>query len=645
MKKGMSSLDIMAMVSELQFLIEGYVEKIYQPVRDHAVIRVNIPKGDKKHLHIILGKWIYLSEVSMEMPKTPSAFAMLLRKYLNNGKITGIEQHEFDRVVVITIQKKIAYQLIIELFGDGNIVLSSEGKIIQPFTSKSWSHRELKAHAPYIFPPTRMNPREIHFKDFNDLLEGSKKDLVRALAMDLNLGGTLAEELCLLSDIPKQKKVTDVSDESKKTLFNNLKRCLESVEEGKGSLVFFENDELIDISPIKLRVHEGVRIQNYGTMSEAIEAIVAHDKVEMAKSDDEQNALIERYERQLAQQKEAIEKLEKDEKEFHNKAELIYGHYQELDNLIKFTSENEQDFTMEELEKNCPRNEDFQGIEIRDRSLVIRLRGKDSSPVDLVLDYKKSLNENAGIYYEKAKKSKEKLKGAKIALTETESKISKAIREREHVKKSMKWPEKTFWFEAYRWFISSDRNIIVAGRDAKTNDKVVKRYLKDNDRYVHADVHGAPSVVVKNKEGDISEQSLEEACIFALAFSKAWSARIGSGSAYWVLPHQVSKTPMSGEFLPKGAFIVRGKRNIKPHIKLQLAIGEISYEGVRKIMCGPLSAVTVHSNKYVIFEPGETKKHEFAKKLSIAFDAPIDAIMKVLPPGDVRIVNSINVEF
>lgn len=644
MKKGMSSLDIMAMVGELQYLIGGYIEKIYQPVKNHVVISVNIPKGAKEHLHIILGKWIYISKQSMEMPKAPSPYAMLLRKYLNNGRITSIEQHEFDRVVLITIQKKAAYQLVVELFGNGNIVLVSEGKIIQPFTSKSWSHRELKAHAPYIFPPSRMDPREIHYKDFKDLLEASNKDLVRTLAMDLNLGGTLAEELCLLSDIPKHKNVADVSDESKKALFYNLERCLESVEKGKSGLIFFENEELVNVSPIKLRVHEGARIQNYETVSEAIETIVAHDGEEKAISDDEQQALIERYKRQLAQQTDTIEKMEKDEKEFQDKAELIYGHYQTLDNLIKFASENEQNLTPEELERRFPRKEDFQGIEIRNRSLIIRLRDKNCLPVDLILDYNRSLNENASIYYEKTKRSKEKLKGAKIALTETESKLSEAIRESEKVKVSKNWPKKTFWFEAYRWFISSDDNIIVAGRDAKTNDKVVKKYLKDNDRYVHADVHGAPSVVVKHKEDDISEQSLEEACIFALAFSKAWNAKIGSGSAYWVRPDQVSKTPMSGEFLPKGAFIVRGKRNIKPHIKPQLAVGEINYEGVRKIMCGPLSAVKAHSKKYVIFEPGEMKKHVLAKKLSIAFDAPIDVIMKVLPPGDVRILERINVD-
>ncbi|MBU0623454.1 MAG: DUF814 domain-containing protein, partial [Candidatus Thermoplasmatota archaeon] len=50
--------------------------------------------------------------------------------------------------------------------------------------------------------------------------------------------------------------------------------------------------------------------------------------------------------------------------------------------------------------------------------------------------------------------------------------------------------------------------------------------LEAGDRYANADIHGAPSVVVKMK-GDITEKTLYEACEFAVATSKAWNAKIG----------------------------------------------------------------------------------------------------------------------
>src|SRR5207249_950656 len=98
--------------------------------------------------------------------------------------------------------------------------------------------------------------------------------------------------------------------------------------------------------------------------------------------------------------------------------------------------------------------------------------------------------------------------------------------------------------------------VAIGDFDALTLD--YRKDLNDGDRYAHADVHGAPSVVVKEgaKAGDAT---MREACEFALAYSKAWPAGMTSGSAFWVLPEQVSKQAESGEFLPKGGFVVRGK--------------------------------------------------------------------------------------
>src|SRR2546422_356839 len=163
---------------------------------------------------------------------------------------------------------------------------------------------------------------------------------------------------------------------------------------------------------------------------------------------------------------------------------------------------------------------------------------------------------------------------------------------------------KAMWFEAYRWTISSEGFLILGGRDARTNDQLVKKHLKEGDRYAHADVHGAPSTVAKDGAG-ATEVTLREACEFALAYSKAWSAGLASGSAYWVLPEQVSKQAESGEFLPRGAFIIRGKRNYFHDLPVRIAIGEVEVEGHRKIMGGPVTAVAAKSTRYVVLAPGK----------------------------------------
>ena len=56
-------------------------------------------------------------------------------------------------------------------------------------------------------------------------------------------------------------------------------------------------------------------------------------------------------------------------------------------------------------------------------------------------------------------------------------------------------------FEKFLWFISSENYLVIGGRDQQQNEIIYKRYLKSGDLYVHADLHGASSCVVKNPSG------------------------------------------------------------------------------------------------------------------------------------------------
>src|SRR5437773_2354232 len=162
-------------------------------------------------------------------------------------------------------------------------------------------------------------------------------------------------------------------------------------------------------------------------------------------------------------------------------------------------------------------------------------------------------------------------------------------------------------------------------------------YRKDGDRYAHADVHGAPSVVVKDG-AKAGEATLREACEFALIYSKAWPAGLSGGSAFWVLPEQVSKQAESGEFLPRGGFVVRGKRNYVHDIPVEMAVGEAEVEGVRKVMGGPVSALAARSTKYVVLRPGEMDRDRLVAHLAKAFEVPEEEVSRVLPSGGFAIL-------
>jgi len=238
------------------------------------------------------------------------------------------------------------------------------------------------------------------------------------------------------------------------------------------------------------------------------------------------------------------------------------------------------------------------------------------------------------------------MQGAKNAIQETEARLAKRVKEGEKQKMAERHAvrkTKEFWFERYKWFITSGGKMVLSGRDARSNDQLVKKHLKPADRYAHADIHGAPSVVVQEGES-ATDQDMEEACAFALSHSKAWMAGASEGTAYWVLPDQVSKMAQAGEFVPRGAFIIRGKRNYIYHLPLEMAIGEIDYQGTRKIMGAPPAAVADRSSRYVILRPGKADRSKVSAQLSRAFEVPEEEISRIMPPGNVEIVERKGIE-
>jgi len=141
---------------------------------------------------------------------------------------------------------------------------------------------------------------------------------------------------------------------------------------------------------------------------------------------------------------------------------------------------------------------------------------------------------------------------------------------------------KVYWFEKFAWFITSDNYLVVAGKDAQQNEQLVKKYLRPGDAYLHAEVHGAATCILRakrrrRKDGrtqviPLSDQALRDAGTFTICRSSAWSSKMVT-SAYWVESHQVSKTAPTGEYLTVGSFMIRGRKNFLPASSLEMGLG------------------------------------------------------------------------
>lgn len=188
---------------------------------------------------------------------------------------------------------------------------------------------------------------------------------------------------------------------------------------------------------------------------------------------------------------------------------------------------------------------------------------------------------NANNYFDHRKAAIEKEQKTKIsatkALKSTEQKVMQDLKKNLNKEKVVLRPiRKVMWFEKFTWFLSSDGYLVIGGRDAQQNEILYKKYLRKGDVYVHADLHGASSIVIRNKlqsaDAPIPPSTLSQAGTLAVASSSAWDSKAGM-SAWWVNAEQVSKSAPTGEFLPTGSFMVRGKKNFLPPAQLVLGFG------------------------------------------------------------------------
>jgi predicted ribosome quality control (RQC) complex YloA/Tae2 family protein len=608
MKKEMTSFDIMVMSAELQKLIGSYVDKVYQPQRDRLHLRFNIPGSGKENLIVKLGKWVYL-DPSAEPPGKALSFGMFLRKYLINGKVIQVQQRKFDRIIEFTIDRRGEFRLILEMFGKGNAILIKDEMILQPLHSKSWSERELRAHRDYSFPPERTDAPRLNREEILSILESSEKDLVRALAVDVNLGGAYAEELCHRTGAEKNAPAKDMDEGAKKSLLSALAELLDGISHPTPTVIF-DNSLPVDVVPIGLKQYEGLRQEEHESFSEAISAYLDAQPKETR---DEQ---VEKLERRKGQQEEALQKHTDKAAESHEIADFIYTHYELLDRALQSLRSEEAPSGVEVLSRDPKRK--TATIQAEDKEIEVHVN--------------EDLNAIAQRYYAMEKNAKSKVQSLRMRIEETAEEIERTTKKilEEEVKK--REPTKKLWIDRFRWFLSSEGFLVLGGRDAKSNEKVVKKHLEPGDRYVHADMSGAPSVVIR-EGSEAGEDTLTEACQFALSFSKAWSKGLASGSAYWVNPEQVSKQAESGEFLPKGGFMIRGRRNYVHKLRLEVAVGEVSYEGARKVMCGPPPAVRRHAESVITLAPGRESPNKVAKDLSEHYNVPIEEMLRILPPG------------
>ncbi|HUV80286.1 MAG TPA: ribosome rescue protein RqcH [Candidatus Bathyarchaeia archaeon] len=639
MKESMSSVDVAAIVTELQELVGARLVKAYQPGKEEIRLKLHQKEIGSLDLIIEAGRRIHLTKYKRPSPRMPSNFSMYIRKHLSGGRIAQIQQLEFDRIVEITVERwDKQLRLIAELLPRGNLVLIDEnGDIMLPLRRKSFATRELKVRKKYERPPSRENPLAINELEFENLCKSAAqdKDIVRVLASELSLGGLYAEEVCEIAGVAKNKQANELTETEIKALHEALRTLFEPIlTHDKSELkphIVLEVQEKLDVLPFELNAYKAKEKEFFASFNDAADEFftsqIAEAVEEQAKTEHEKG--ISKYERVLNEQLEAFQKFERKEAEWIKKGELIYARYVEIEAILK------------EMPKK--------------RKLVTVTLPNSDLPLEI--DTTASLHKNASAYYEQAKVFRKKREGVERAIAETKERI-RTEKERELEIKEELIPEKKEvrrvkeeWYEKFRWFETSDGFLVIGGKDATTNEILVKKYMDPKDLFCHTQAEGAPVVIAKTAGKEISEDSLKEIAQFATSYSNLWKYGFYEGECYCVTGEQVSKTPPSGEYIKKGAFMVRGKRK---YFKAALGLC-IGIKQNKLVACPPTEAQKKQQEMYVELAPeGDLEKNELAKEIVKFFVehakeerkeemkriAQYEKVLRYLPPGKSRIKGS-----
>jgi predicted ribosome quality control (RQC) complex YloA/Tae2 family protein len=637
MKKEMSSFDVRSVVTEMAALEGAHMDKVFQWGAGNVLFRINVQGQGKKELFLKDKKWLYMPDSKPESPALPLSFATYLRKYIDNARVGKTYQIGFDRTVVMELTKSDGeYTLVFELFGGGNVLLISEGKIMNCLIHKTWRDRVVRPGEEYHMAKPRFDPTQSTEEEFAAAFRSSGTDTVRTLATAVNLGGQYAEEVCRRCGVDKNAATADIDDATVAKMHSAVNELVSTMLENPVPMVFADGDTIVDAAPVDLVAYDGLSKVPCDTMSDALSKYL--DSIADEEEEAYVNPVIAKLQKRIDMQSETIEEYRLEAEDLRRRADTIYADYAKVNELLTVLQQQSTKLSWDKLSEGAMRIPYVSAIDPSKNKVTGVF-----CDLNVTLDYTKGIDANASDIYQESKDLTEKAKRAEDALNSSKEEMAKMQKDADRSKaiaKTKVQPTKQFWFEKNKWFITTSGKLVMAGRDAHTNDNLVKKQLKEDDVYAHADVHGAPSVVLKGSK-DATPADFRQACAFAITQSKAWVAAMVEGTAFWVYPDQVSKTPQAGEFVPRGAFIIRGKRNYEYHLPIELAVGEITYQGTRKVMCGPLDAVQNLSEKYFVIRPGRGKSGRKANEIAKELNVPEEEVSRILPPGDVEIVSKV----
>ena len=512
-------------------ILNGRIEKIYQPEKDEIIIGIRSDSNSFKLLMTSNASYprIHFTCFSKDNPKIPPMFCMVLRKHLIGGRIIDIVQPQLERIIELHIQSPnqigdlTTKKLIIEIMGKhSNIILIDENnKIldsIKHISEDISSVREVLPNLLYTAPPCqKLNPLKTTFDEFKNFFLDSDNNNLSKIFLNkfVGFGNLISNEIIFRYSLnSKSSNTFDING-----LWDEFNKIVAIMKNNTFTPTLFSDpleDKPVDFSSIDI-----FQYKDYDkTVGEQISNIIETYFFEKDQRDRMKQKSEEIRKQVQVLSERSIRKIERFEEK------LI-----ECKNKEKFKILG--DLIFANIHNICAGQNELitQNYYVENQKLI-------TIPLDIQL----SPSQNAQKYYKAYSKLKnaeqsslEQLKIAQIEIDYLESVLSNLencstvddisqvrieLEDEGYLKKS-KLKRKSGPLSKPLSFKSSDGFKILVGKNNVQNDQLTLKLSGKNDIWLHTKLIHGSHVIIKSENKQIPDQTLLEGAMIAAYHSKA----------------------------------------------------------------------------------------------------------------------------
>ncbi len=527
-------ITIANIVKELNdLLVGGRLYKIAQPEADELLLTVKTGSGQYRLMISASASLplIYLTEKNKQSPLTAPNFCMLLRKHLQNGRITAVTQPGLERAIHIELEhldelgdlcKK---TLIVEIMGKhSNIIFcNSDGVILDSIKRVSAlvsSVREVLPGKTYFMPQTveKSDPLNIDRASFMGLLQSKPMPVFKAIYSSLTgISPIMAQEICYRAKVDGEQSVAALGEEDMERIFETFAEMIRLVREGDfAPCIACTGKEPVEFSALELTLYEEGQdhIEAYESMSALLEVYYAEknsltrirqksvDLRKIVQTALERN--VKKYDLQMRQ----MQDTEKRDK-YRIYGELIntYGYSvpegsKSMEALNYYTNEMITIPLDEELTplENARKYFDKYAKMKRTYEALLELTGEVKSEIEHLESISAALD---------------------IAVAEEDLvQIREELAQSGYIRKKTGGKKEKITSKPFH-YISSDGYHIYVGKNNFQNEELTFKFATGNDWWFHAKGMPGSHVIVKaENDGSMPDRTFEEAARLAAHYSK-----------------------------------------------------------------------------------------------------------------------------